>query len=502
MKRALITWVDKGPSAVPDHHSPRKPNDQGPVLRLLHDEASRGLYESVWLLCTPANESAGQKLAVEVRKFVGRVEVLVLDLDDPSDHQKIFVALGPALETINQQVPAKVHPRDVVLSAGTPQCQTIWVVLVQAGLFDARMLQVIPPAFVPHPHPRAIKEVRFAFDGFPEIRAMREEIERLSATYEPRGEGSWGASEVMIALHRRILRLAPTTLPILILGETGVGKERVARALHDHSARRNRVFIAENCAAFAEGLLASELFGAERGAFTGANARRRGLFEQANGGTLFLDEIGEMDPRAQAMLLRVLQEGSLRRVGGEESVAVDVRVIAATHQPLMNLVTQGRFRQDLFYRLHGAQVQVPPLRERSEDIAFLIDVFLRHHGKQGELRVSARAMTVLEHYAWPGNVRELESEVRRWTVFCRRRVDVDDLSPEIAGATATGKKSEGPSEPASLASVVEMAERAAIQRVLTAENGNLLRSARLLDIDRNTLKRKIARFGLNIRTKP
>ena len=496
VKRTLIAWSDRGPLRVPGHHSPRKIDDEGPILRLLREPESSDLYACAWLLCSPATASAGQTLATAMREHISQVEVHCVDVDDPSDHQQIFTALGPLVERLELERPSRAHPRDVILSAGTPQCQTMWVILVQAGLLDARMLQVIPPAFVPVPHPRAIKEVRLAFDGFPEIRAMREEIERLATAYEPRSKGVLAGSQAMVVLNRRIMRLAPTTIPALIIGETGVGKERVARALHEHSDRKNRIFVAENCGAFSEGLLAAELFGSERGAFTGATQRRRGLFEQAHGGTLFLDEVGEMDPRAQAMLLRVLQEGCLRRVGGEDQVAVDVRVIAATHRPLQELVAAGRFREDLYYRLRGAELRVPALRDREGDIPLLVEHFLNLYRGSEDLRVSARAMNTLTHYAWPGNIRELEAEVRRWTVFCRRRVDVDDLSPEITGVSPAISSLAKAKSVETLASVVETAQREAIVNALAQHQGNLVQSARALAIDRNTLKRKMARFGL------
>ncbi|HEX4460292.1 MAG TPA: sigma-54 dependent transcriptional regulator, partial [Polyangia bacterium] len=313
-----------------------------------------------------------------------------------------------------------------------------------------------------------------------------------------------GSSEPMRQLAARVARVAATDVPLLVLGETGSGKELVARAVHDAGPRAGGPFVAENCGAFAEGVLLSELFGHEPGAFTGAVGRRRGLFEQAHGGTLFLDEIGELAPRAQATLLRVLQEGSLRRVGGERQVRVDVRVIAATHRDLPSMVRDGAFREDLFYRLRGATLELPPLRARAGDVAQLIELFLdeARTGKRRRLHVTPAAMRALAHYGWPGNVRELRAEVLRWAVFCDERVDVSDLAPEIRGGAnddrRTHERDRAPPTAAiaPLAEVVAAAERAALTAALTAHGHNLTHTARALGVDRNTLKRKMALYDL------
>jgi transcriptional regulator with GAF, ATPase, and Fis domain len=261
-------------------------------------------------------------------------------------------------------------------------------------------------------------------------------------------------------------------------------------------------FVAENCGAFAEGVLLSELFGHEPGAFTGAVGRRRGLFEQAHGGTLFLDEVGELPPRAQSSLLRVLQEGSLRRVGGERQVRVDVRVVAATHRDLPSMVRAGTFREDLFYRLRGATLELPPLRARAGDVPLLVEAFLEEaraaRGKR--LTVTPAALRALARHAWPGNVRELRAEVLRWAVFCDDVVDEGDLLPELRGTARAGvapvaAATEGRGI-VPLAEVVGAAERAAIAGALEAGGHKVAVAARLLGIDRNQLKRKLARHGL------
>jgi DNA-binding NtrC family response regulator len=503
--RLLLTFSDWHTGRTQASHG-----DPGPIRRLL---AVGGVaYDEVRLFAVKRDRPAARALAAELGHGGVLAEVSTLDVTDPSDYAQLFHALSG--------VPARLPPDaevDVLLSSGTPQAQTIWVVLVKAGLLRARLLQVIPPQFVPDPHPEPVREVRLDFDGFPEIRALREEVVRLRARVRAVSGRLVGESEALRRVAEGIARLAPTPLPVLITGETGTGKELVARALHDASTRADGPFIAENCGALAEGVLQSELFGHEAGAFTGAAKRRRGLFEQAAGGTLFLDEVGELPARVQVQLLRVLQEGVLRRVGGDEAVPVDARIVAATHRDLPAMVAAGTFREDLYYRLNGATLHVPPLRDRLADLEPLVAHFLSETDG-AHLRLTRAAWAALRAWRWPGNARELRAEVARWTVFCDGLVDVGDLSiphalaPLAAGGppAPTAESSPGagagprgrPSTPentnaapATLAEHVSAAERAAIADALAATNGNLSAAARRLGIDRNTLKRKQAAFG-------
>ncbi len=430
------------------------------------------------MLSTEAGRSEAEELLERMRARVPRLRLLVTDVEDPSDYQQLF----RALEGILPQVPA--CPVDVLLSAGTPQAQATWLILVQAELLKARMLRVIPPDFVPHPHPQAVQEVRLDFAGFPEIRALREEVGQLRRRLRL-GEELIGESASMQMLKNRMARVAAADVPVLITGETGVGKELVARALHRASARRQGPWVAESCAAFSEGILTSELFGHERGAFTGASGRHRGMFERAHGGTLFLDEVGELPLRVQATLLRVLQEGELRRVGAEQSLRVDVRLFVATHRDLRQMVAEGSFREDLYWRLRGAVLELPPLRERLSDLELLVSLFMGSRA----LSVRPEVWDQLRKWHWPGNVRELKAEVQRWTVFCEHEVRLEDLSPELHGPGPVAPTEAGEIRP--LAEVVAQQERRHIQRALDQEKGNLSRTARLLDIDRNTLKRKL-----------
>lgn len=494
--RLLLTWTDRSPA--PDarsHHGKRPAHDQGPVLRLLTQKESRRAYDEAWVLTTSSHHAVSETLVEQMREHVPSVVLKELPVTDPSDHEQLFRALMP----LAPQVPDGADVT-ILLSAGTPQAQTLWVVLVKSGLLDARMLQVIPPAFVPHPHPRALREVTLDIVGFPEMRALREEVMQLRAKVGSR-LGLIGDSAAMHNLTQRIERVATAHVPVLILGETGSGKELVARAIHHASARAGGPFLAENCGALPEGTLESELFGHERGAFTGATQRRKGLFELAHGGTLFLDELGEAGPKVQVRLLRVLEEGTLRRVGGEQCIKVDVRVLAATHRDLTRMVREGAFREDLYYRLKGAVLEVPPLRDRRGDLESLVAHFLRQQARPNLLPTRS-AFRALMSYDWPGNVRELRAEVARWSVFCEERVELQDLSPEIQAAAAgvapnrrkqpdLMPKLSKEGSPRSLAELVDEVTERAVQAALTRNQGNLLRTARELGIDRNTLKRKL-----------
>ncbi|HMV70004.1 MAG TPA: sigma-54 factor interaction domain-containing protein, partial [Myxococcota bacterium] len=340
--RLLLTWLDHT-------FGDGRGADRGPVVRLI--EVGDARYDAVRLLHVPGDRRAARALARELRRSAGAVDLVEADVTDPSDHEQLFAALGSVIDDLPDGADV-----DVLLSSGTPQAQTLWVVLVKAGLLRARMLQVIPPRFVPVPHRLPVREVRLDFDGFPEIRALRDEVARLRARLADTDHGLVGASPPMRRLRERLARLAASDLPVLVLGETGVGKERVARALHDASPRAAGPFVAESCGALAESLAESELFGHEAGAFSGAMGRHRGLFEQAHGGTLLLDEVGDLTPRLQVRLLRVLQEGVVRPVGGERTIPVDVRILAATHRDPAAMVAAGELREDLYHRLRGAEL--------------------------------------------------------------------------------------------------------------------------------------------------
>lgn len=497
MGRTLLTWSDRGASGPrPGHQSARPKSDRGPIMRLIEEDEEDAPYERVILLTTKAGLSPAQDLASELRECVSQVELITLELVDPSDYAALFQALGPVVQRLgpNSQV-------DLLLSAGTPQMQTLWFILVKAGLLSARMLQVIPAAFVPSVHPKAIRVVDLDIEGFPEVRALRDELARLRAHSRILGRHIIGESEPMRSLAKRLLRVAPSDLPVLIQGETGTGKELIARSIHESSHRASGALITENCGALTESVLSSELFGHEKGAFTGAAHRKRGLFELAHGGTLFLDEVGELSPRVQVNLLRVLQDGTLRRLGSETSIRVDVRIVAATHRDLEAMVREGSFREDLYYRLQGATLQVPALRDRKADLQALVSHFLGELGSS--LRITRECWSLLEAYPWPGNVRELRAEVNRWHVFCDRWVRPEDLDSKFSQSPAVDFQPRLPTETAQpLSLAVASAERHAIATALSEAKNNLSRAARILAIDRNTLKRKIRKHQITYQALP
>ena len=309
-------------------------------------------------------------------------------------------------------------------------------------------------------------------------------------------DGLVGRSGGMLAVYKQIALACGTESPVLVYGETGTGKELVARAIHRHGRRASRPFVPVNCGALPEGLLESELFGHLRGAFTGAVADKKGLFEQAHGGTLFLDEVGEMSPSLQVRLLRTLELGEVRPVGASRVLTVDARVIAATHRDLEQAVRAGTFRQDLFYRLNVFSIRLPPLRERREDVPLLAAHFLGRFAARGlpTGALSASALAALAAHEWPGNVRELENTLERLVVTARgATLDVADLPetfrrrpPRVEETLFAG-----------LPSLEEM-EKRYLRHVLAEVMGNRSRAAEVLGIDRRTLYRMAERFGLDL----
>jgi len=301
-----------------------------------------------------------------------------------------------------------------------------------------------------------------------------------------------------------VAMVAGTNTTVLITGETGTGKELVARAIHEASPRRERLLVKVNCAAISAGLVESELFGHEKGAFTGAVGKHKGRFELAHGGTLFLDEIGELPLETQVKLLRVLQEREFERVGGNETIRVDVRVVAATNRNLPQLVARGQFREDLYYRLNVFPVALPPLRERAEDIPPLVNAFLQRYARQAGKRIeeiSPEAMWKLLAYKWPGNVRELQNVIERAVVFVRRHVLDMDALPDLSAAPSPLPVAAVAAVPADMSPprTIAEVERWYVEQVLAetrwvieGERG----AARRLGLHPNTLRSRLKRWGV------
>jgi DNA-binding NtrC family response regulator len=318
---------------------------------------------------------------------------------------------------------------------------------------------------------------------------------RVKAIEHP--PGLIGRTAAMLAVYKQIAYAADSSAPVMVLGESGTGKELVSRAIHANSRRAARPFVALNCGAVPETLLESEFFGHTRGAFTGAVNDRRGIFEQASGGTVLLDEIGETSLALQVRLLRAIEEGEIRPVGGSRSIKVDARIISATNRDLEKDVAEHRFRQDLFYRLSVIVITVPPLRERRADIPLLVERFLQSASARAgrSATLADAALDALAAYDWPGNVRELENTIERLVLFNRgAAIDVDDLPPAIGKSSGSGIHQR---LFADLPSLDEL-QRQYLIHVLQAVGGNRTRAAEVLGIDRRTLYRMAERYGMKL----
>jgi len=341
-----------------------------------------------------------------------------------------------------------------------------------------------------------------------QMRVMARENEQLRARVGERcGYGGMiGKTAAMQGIFQQIKQVAPTDTTVCILGESGTGKELVANAIHEHSRRADKPFVKVNCAAIAETLLESELFGHEKGSFTGAMKQRKGRFELADGGTLLLDEIAEMSPALQAKLLRVLQEQTFERVGGNETLKVDVRVIVATNADLRERIKQGTFREDLYYRVSVFPIVLPPLRERKEDIPLLVDHFVRQYAAGMQKRfsgITAAALEKLVAYEWPGNIRQLQNAMERACVMAPGggAIGVEHLPAEVAewggagggGGMGVASGADGVQLPDA---TMDELERMAIEQALARCAGNRTAAAKLLNIGTKTLYRKMERYGI------
>ncbi len=340
---------------------------------------------------------------------------------------------------------------------------------------------------------RAYERLRLAREND----ALRTALKQSSPEVEIVGE----SPAIRRVLHM-IKRVAPTDSPVLIIGESGTGKELVARAIHQASRRAHKPLVVINCAALQETLLESELFGHEKGAFTSAVASKPGLFELANGGTLFIDEIGEMAGSIQAKLLRVLEDGTFRRVGSVKEIKVNVRIVAATNKDLANEVAEKRFRDDLYYRLNVVTIHLPPLRERRSDIPLLVDYFL-NRDPRGPRHIEPEALQKLIEYDWPGNVRELANVIERAKILCEQGViTVNDLPPDIVSGKSRisvrpiGERSPVAGNGAQNGGTLEDLERAHIIRVLQEHKWNKAKAARALGVSRRRLYRLLDKYGI------
>ena len=472
------------PSRSADGGAPGEPGapftyPSRPVVLVIDDEA--GVRESLRIILQDdfeVLEAADGAAALEIVRS-RRIDVALLDVRMPGES-------GPA---VLPRILALSETIAVILMTAVPQVRTA-VDAMKAGAYD----YVIKP-FEPDEILLLVRQAAQHRLLEREVRYLRSEFDRAHGF-----DALVGRHARMARLYELIAQVAPTHVTVLITAESGTGKELVARAIHRQSLRRDQPFVAVNLAAIPDTLLESELFGHEKGAFTGAHARKAGKFELAHGGTLFLDEVGSLRIDLQAKLLRALQEREVERLGGVRTTPVDVRVIAATNIDLKQAVRARTFREDLFYRLNVVPLSVPPLRDRKEDIALLVDHFVKKYSREfkKDVRgVSQGALPALEAYDWPGNVRELENVIERSVALATRSVILlEDLPLDLAMHEPGQSRSVGEPSQLSLKEARERFEQAYVLRALEREDWNQSRTARILGVHRNTLIARLAAWGI------
>ena len=443
-----------------------------PVRILIVDDDVETCRLIAELVAAPGRELQQCQTAAKAMELAGKdpFNLVISDINLNGPESGLDV-----LKAFKEAYPAS----EVVLISGFGTLETA-VQAVRAGAFD----------YISKPF--NIAEVRATV-----ARALARDSKTAAPETHPDvpPEGIIGRTAGMLAVYKQIAYASDSVAPVLIQGESGTGKELVARAIHVHGSRASRPFVAVNCGAITETLLESELFGHVRGAFTGAVSDRKGVFEQAHGGTVFLDEIGDMAPAMQVKLLRVLQDGEFRPVGGNRALHTDARVVAATNVDLDRSVAEQRFRQDLYYRLSVIVIKIPALRDRREDIPLLIEQFVRNaSGRTGRpVSISPEAVVALTSYRWPGNVRELENTIERLVVFSRGRIELPDMPDAVLAAPSFEERMFQ-----DLPTLDEL-ERRYLVHVLEAVGGNRSRAAEALGIDRRTLYRMAERLGVALK---
>jgi len=510
----------------------------GPVLTLLAERS----FAAIHIFTTPNTLPNAQQLQQEIAARSGdcRTRIHNIDIPDPTDYEALFLRMSGLSREILEEYRDQKSVCFIATASGTPQMQTVWFLLAQSGLVPATLLKITPPRFL-RPGQKAVSEIRLSLKSFPRITLPSPETLEIAATYlrkekleaereelvrEFSGLQMIGRSPALTKVMETVRAAALYDPAVLIQGETGTGKELVARAIHFNSSRKTEPMITVNCAAIPETLVESELFGHEKGAFTGADRQKKGKFELADRGTVFLDEIGEMPLTTQAKILRVLQDKTITRVGGDKVIPADVRVIAATNRNLTARIADEKFREDLYYRLRVIDIPVPALRERREDIPLLVEYFLDRHNRRyrQKKQLNREAMRRILEYSWPGNVRELENAVERAFVLSSGNVIKEtDLPPEIVAppsplpaANDGPRRSEQTSSPGTSSGRVQPAqtsatdagvipippegldldaslqdlERAAFEEAIRRKDGNREAAARLLGIKPHTFRKR------------
>jgi two-component system response regulator PilR (NtrC family) len=378
---------------------------------------------------------------------------------------------------------------------------TVVVIFTAFGTTESAVEAMKLGAFDYITKPFQMDDIRLVVKNALEKQKLQQDVSILKGQLKPPSlENILGRSPSMLELFSIISKTAESNANVLITGESGTGKELVAKAVHGLSPRKDRHFVAINCAAIPEGLLESELFGYMKGAFTGAAANKQGLFELANEGTLFLDEIGEMPFSLQAKLLRVIEDGTFRRLGGISDLKVDVRVISATNKDIKALIEKGQFREDLYFRLNVLSVRIPPLRERGDDIPLLISHFLKKFSGDKK-KFSPEAVEMFKNYQWKGNVRELENIIERVVLLCDRAViGVENLPEEIRSVSASAKEIAVPREGIDFEKIIEEMEKAYLIKALEQTNGGKTEAAKLLNLTFRSFRHKLKKYGIDKKT--
>lgn len=457
----------------------------GPILSLL----STSSFDQIFLFDTPTTRKVTEETGFAISKLYPRstVHILEMALSDPTNYHEIFRGLRGHLQIIIEKFASARF--FVAVASGTPHMHACWVLLAASGEIPARILHVRPPHFVTKERP-LVSEIDLSSRDFPAVRFQDQPIEIEESDIDVDAVkaqlGIVGDHSAMQSSLEMGAMLASSQAPILILGETGTGKELFARYIHTLSGRPREIFIAVNCAAIPEDLVESLLFGHKKGAFTGAVSDQVGKFDLADKGTLFLDELGELPLPAQAKLLRVLQDGLVEPIGQAKAHKVDVRIVGATNRDLRKLVRQGKFREDLFYRLNVGEIKIPPLRERRSDIPKLaLHILDRLNSSlRRPKRLSAEALSRLQSHSWAGNVRDLENVIERSVRLCRHdALDADDLliTEPVTYADPLDALPD-PYEGFSLDEFLGSARKQMILRALEASNGNQSQAARMLGI--------------------
>ncbi len=469
------------------------------------------------------------------KRFLADEPYEILTADNGRDGVRIFGERQPDLVLMDVRMPGmdgmeamreirSLNPRALVIMMTAFSTTQMAIEAIKAGALD----YVLKPFDVE-------KIKRLIADSMRSARSMKSVVSyQPLLSKEDYVQGIIGKSDAMQTVYKEIGRVAGRNITVLITGETGTGKELVARAIYHHSERSKRKFLAVNCGAIPEALLESELFGHERGAFTGAVARKIGKFEISDTGTLFLDEVAELSAATQSKLLRVVQENEIERVGGSTPIPVDVRLIAATNRDLGAMIRAGGFREDLFYRLNVASIHLPPLRERTEDIALLVEYFVTRFEAEygGKVTVSEAAIKKLEAHLWPGNVRELENTISnsfvrvKGEVLLPEDVRLGAAEDEPAPRSKAAEDARGPGYSAATDSddldslmcrvfervremresgeaedAFDLVEHYLVREALVHFSGNQVRAARLLGITRSTLRKRMEKYGLKLKTK-